>query len=127
MKYLCLGYYRKEMDARPKDEIDALMSECEPYVEDLYKSGHLIIDAGLGLETTSVRTVNGKLTVADGPFVESGERLGSVTLIEARDLNEAILVASKHPAANLGEKFGWGIEIRPVAVFEERKPRVPEL
>jgi hypothetical protein len=122
MKYLCLGYCdRKKMDARPKAEIDALMRECQPHVEDLYKSGHLIIDAGLTWETTSVRPVNGKVTVTDGPFVETKEQLGSVFLIEARDLNEAILVASKHPAAQMveGEQFGWGIEIRPVAVFEK--------
>jgi len=96
------------------------MRECQPYLEDLYDSGHLIIDAGLVLETTSVRTVNGKVTVTDGPFVETWEQLGSVFVIESQDLNEAILVASKHPAAHLGEQFGWGIEIRPVSVFEKR-------
>lgn len=35
-------------------------------------------------------------------------------------MNEAIVVASKHPAARMGEQFGWGIEIRPVTVFEKR-------
>lgn len=79
MKYLCLGYFdQKQMDVRPKAEIDALMHACRPYVEELYNSGHLIIDAGLGLETTSVRTVKGKMTSTDGPFVETKEQIGGI-------------------------------------------------
>jgi hypothetical protein len=122
MKYLCLGFFdSKAMDARPKAEIEAIMRKCEPHVQDLYKSGHLIIDAGLKVETTSVRRVNGKVTVTDGPFVESKEQVGSVFIIEAADLNEAIRVASRHPAVQMseGEQFGWGIEIHPVQVFEK--------
>ena len=53
--------------------------------------------------------------VSDGPFVETKERVGGLFLIEARDLNDAIRVASLHPAAHLGEQLGWGIEIRPIA------------
>jgi hypothetical protein len=121
MKYLCLGYFnREEMDARPKGEIEALMRRCQPYVDDLYKSGHLIIDAGVSMEAASVRTVNGRLTVTDHLRVEAKEQIGNVFLIEARDSNEAILVASKHPAARMGEELGWRIEIRPVTVFEKR-------
>lgn len=40
--------------------------------------------------------------------------MGGLFIIEARDLNEAIMVASKHPAAHMGEEVGWGIEVRPV-------------
>ena len=70
MKYLCLGFCsREKMDARPKAEIDAIMRECMPHVEDLYKTGHLIIDAGLNWDTTSVRSVNGKVTVMCRPVL----------------------------------------------------------
>ena len=120
MKYICLGYYNKEMDSRPKAEIDAIMSQCPPYMEDLYNTGNLIVDAGLKTETMSVRTLHGKLTVTDGPFVETKEQLGSAFIIEAQDLNDAIRIASKHPAAHLGEQFGFGIEIRPIHYFEKR-------
>jgi hypothetical protein len=54
----------------------------------------------------------------DGPFLETKEQVGGVFLIEAKDLAEAVAMASKHPAAHLGEGLGWGIELRPVAVFE---------
>ena len=103
-----------------KGEIDALMSKCQPFVQDLYNSGHLIMDAGLSVETTSIRTVKGKMMTTDGPFAETKEQIGSAFLIEAQDLNEAIRVASKHPAARMGEQFGWRVELRPVTVFERR-------
>ena len=120
MKYLCLGYRDPaKMDARPKAEIDQVMSRCQPYMDELYKGGHVIVDAGLALETTVVRTVNGKLSVTDGPFIETKEQLGGVLLIEARDLNQAIVVASRDPAAQMGEEFGWGLEIRPVTGFHQ--------
>lgn len=124
MKYLCLGYLEPEkMNARPKEEIDAVMSECQPHLEELYKSGQLIIDAGLSLETKCLRRVNGKVTVIDGPFVETKEMVGSAFLIEARDMEEAIRVASLHPTTQVGagEQFGWRIEIRPIDYFEKRE------
>lgn len=124
MKYLCLGYLEPEkMNARPKAEIDAVMSECQPHLEELYKSGQLIIDAGLSLESKCLRRVNGKVTVIDGPFVETKEMLGSAFLIEARDMEEAIRVASLHPTTQVdaGEQFGWRIEIRPIDYFEKRE------
>ena len=54
--------------------------------------------------------------VTDGPYAETKEQVGSYFQIEARDLNQAIEVASKHPAARLNEHLGWGIEIRPIEV-----------
>jgi hypothetical protein len=65
-------------------------------------------------DTMSVRPRNGKPSVTDGPYVETKEQLGSFFLLEAKDMQEAIQLASMHPAANLGEKLGWGIEIRPI-------------
>jgi hypothetical protein len=65
---------------------------------------------------TSVRPRNGRPVVTDGPFVETKEQVGGLIVIEAKDLNEAIRIASLHPAAHLGEDIGWGIEIRPIGV-----------
>ncbi|MBB6669478.1 YciI family protein [Cohnella nanjingensis] len=124
MKYLCLGYFNPEkMDARPKEEIDDVMRECQPRLEELYKTGQVMIDAGLDLEAKSVRRTSGDVRVIDGPFIESKEMIGSAFLIEARDMEEAIRVASLHPAIQVsaGERFGWGIEIRPIHYFEKRE------
>ena len=63
----------------------------------------------------SARTRDGKQVVTDGPFVETKEKVGGLFIIEARDLNEAIRIASMHPGARLGEDRGWAVEIRPIA------------
>ena len=124
MKYLCLGYFdAKKMDALPKPEIDAIMCECQPHLERLYDSGHLIIDAGLDQEITSLQRVNGKLKITVGPFVEISEVIGSAFIIDAQDMEEAIRIASLHPTTQMsaGEQLGWGIEIRPIHYFEKRE------
>jgi len=122
MKYICLAYGdRSKMEALSKGEMDAIFRECQPHAEELHKSGNVILDEGLQWETTSIRPRGGKISVTDGPFVETKEQVGGVFIIEARDLNEAILVASRHPAAHVGEHLGWGIEVRPTAVFEQER------
>jgi len=123
MKYLCLAYYNeKAFDAMPRAEVDALVSQCPAYDEALRNSGHLVIQASLGSSraTTTVRPRNGKPLVTDGPFIETKEQVGGFFIIEARDLNEAIRVASKHPAANIGEQVGWAIEVRPIEACEPK-------
>ncbi len=121
MKYLCLAYYDvRKFDALSPAELDAIVSRCPAHDAALRDSGHLIVQASLGAPgaTASVRPRNGKPSVTDGPFVETKEQVGGFFIIEARDLNEAIRVASKHPAANLGEQVGWGIEVRPIEGYE---------
>lgn len=123
MKYLCLAYYDvRKFDALSPAELDAIVSRCPAYDAALRDSGHLIVQASLGAPgaTASVRPRNGKPSVTDGPFVETKEQVGGFFIIEARDLNEAIRVASKHPAANLGEQAGWGIEVRPIEGYEAK-------
>ena len=127
MKYLCFGYFDPEkMDSHPKTEIDAVMRECQPHMEELYRSGQVIVDAGLDLETKCLRRVNGKVMIIEGPFVKTKAMIGSVFVIDAQNMEEAIRVASLHPTTqvNVGEEFGWGIEIRPIHYFENRDPEV---
>jgi hypothetical protein len=59
-------------------------------------------------EATTVRVRDEKLMVSDGPFAETKEQMGGYDLIECKDLDEAIEVASKHPVARFGS-----VEIRP--------------
>jgi hypothetical protein len=117
MKYLCLAYYdEKKFETLTEAEMAAIGRDCGPLDEDLQRSGHLLEVGSLAAtkDSVSLRPRNGKVTVTDGPYAETKEQLGSYFLIEARDLNEAIQVASKHPAARLNEHLGWGIEIRPI-------------
>ncbi len=112
MKYLCLVYIdENNRDALPKGELNACIDESLDYDEVLRKSGHYIAsDALQSVQTaTTIRIQNGKAFTTDGPFAETKEQLGGFYLIEARDLNDAILVASKIPPARLG-----CIEVRPI-------------
>jgi hypothetical protein len=121
MKYLCLAYYdEKKFGALSKDEFDALVSQCPQHDEELRKTGQLLLQGSLGAPktATTIRPRNGKPLVTDGPFTETKEQIGGFFMIEARDLNEAISIASKHPAAHLGEQVGWAVEVRPIGVCE---------
>jgi hypothetical protein len=118
MKYLCLIYDEEQkLNAMSKSESDAFMGEYFTFTEGLRQSGHYL--AGEALQpvhtATTVRIRNGKLSTTDGPFAETKEQLGGFYLIDARDLNEAIQVASKIPSARLGS-----IEVRPVMEFNQQ-------
>lgn len=112
MKYLCLVYFEEKIwESISQSESDALTRESLAYDKELTKSGYLLAAEALdSIHTaTTVRVRNGKITTSDGPFAETKEVLGGFNLINARDLDEAIRVASKIPLAR------WGsIEIRPV-------------
>ncbi len=119
MKYLCLAYGDKtKMDALSREGLAAMVRECKPYDDDLNRTDGLLFHEGLSWDVTTVRPRSGKVSVTDGPFVEVKEQVGGFFIIEARDLNDAIRIASKHPAAHLGEDLGWGIEVRPIAQFQ---------
>jgi hypothetical protein len=116
MKYLCLVYHEEaKVDALPESEYDAIVSEVLDYREELRRSGHYITASPLQpvQAATTIRVRNGKVIITDGPFAETREQLGGFYLIEARDLNDAIRVASKMPSARVG-----CIEVRPLREFD---------
>lgn len=122
MKYLLLAYYDEtKWDALSDSEKDALVSECRPYDEELRQGGHVLAMGSLESPrmTTTLRPRGGKPLSTDGPFIETKEQVGGFLLIEARDLNEALQVASNHPAARLNEHLGWALEVRGFEVFEQ--------
>jgi hypothetical protein len=115
MKYILLCCHdEKTVDSMSKSEHDAVMEETMAYCEALKKSGHLLgVEALEPIQTAmSVRVRSGKLTVTDGPFAETKEQLGGFFLISARDLNEAIQVASRFPSVRFGT-----MEVRPIRDF----------
>lgn len=121
MKYLCLIYdEEKKVAARSKSESEALMREYFAFTEGIQNSGHFL--GGEALQpvhtATTVRIRNGKLSTTDSPFAETKEQLGGFYLIDARDLDDAIRVASKIPSAHLGS-----IEVRPIwPILELKQP-----
>lgn len=118
MKYLCLIYDEEaKLNAMSKEEGDRFMGEYFAFTEAIRSSGQYV--AGEALQpvqtATTVRIRNGRVSTTDGPFAETREQLGGFYLIEARDLNEAIQVASRIPSARIGS-----VEVRPVIDFSQQ-------
>ena len=112
MKYLCLVFFdESKLDALPKNQFDALVNASLDYDDVLRQGGHLLANQALQptQAATTLRPRDGKMMIVDGPFAETKEQIAGFILIEARDLDEAIQLASKIPAGQLG-----GVEVRPV-------------
>jgi hypothetical protein len=117
MRYLCLIYDEEQkLAGMSKSESDSFMNEYFAFTEGIKKSGHYV--GGEALQpvqsATTVRVRGGKVSTTDGPFAETKEQLGGYYLINARDLNDAIQVASKIPSARLGS-----VEVRPIMEFNQ--------
>jgi hypothetical protein len=112
MKYICLAYEEEsKLNALSRNEWDALRDETLSYLEELQKRGHVIAVEALQStrKAATVRVRSGKVSLTDGPFAETKEQLGGFFLIDARDLNEAVQIASRWPSAHIGS-----IEVRPI-------------
>lgn len=123
MKYLCLVYLDENRLSELPDE------DCVEFDTSIRKSGHCLASEALqSVQTaTTVRMRNGKMSITDGPFAETKEQLAGFYMIEARDLNEAIQIASKIPPARVGS-----IEVRPIRAIREtvaaaqaQRPSIP--
>ena len=111
MRYLCLIYLdERQFETVSEAEGNALNARHLELNEQLLKSGHFIEAEALGpaSETTCVRIRNKKVTLTDGPFMETKELVAGFYLVEARDLNEAVNIAARIPSAPMGT-----IEVRP--------------
>ena len=110
MKYLCLVYLdEKRLNELPDED-------CVAYDAAIRDSGHCLASEALqSVHTaTTVRVRDGMVSVTDGPFAETKEQLTGFYMIEARDLDEAIRIASNIPPARVG-----CIEVRPIRPIRE--------
>lgn len=110
MKYLCLIYLNeKEMDAMSAADMNALNARHLEFNNGLRESGNWIEAEALapGSTTKRVRVRRAKPSVTDGPFTESKELVAGFYLIDARNMNEAIQIASRIPSAPLGTIEIW--------------------
>lgn len=121
MKYLCLAYYDPEACARlSAGALEDLAGECAPRDEAMRARGHLVALASLAEDSAmTLQPAGGKTSVNTGHVVAGNRQVGAMFILEANDLNEAIRIASMHPAASLHEELGWAIEIRPIESFEQ--------
>lgn len=122
MKYLCLAFYDPaRLAAMSPEERRAMLGQCPAKDAQLQATGLLRASASLGGadKIVSIRPRKGRPEVKDGPFTESKEVVGGFFVIEAANVEEAVKVARLHPAAELGEQAGWGIEVHPIGMYRE--------
>jgi hypothetical protein len=116
MKYMLLIHQGAAPTPRSSDEWESLSEDEQKAIYGAYKAINETpgVSPGLQLQdpetATTVRVQDGKTLTTDGPFVETKEALGGYLLFEADDLDAAIELASRIPAA----RMGGAVEVRPV-------------
>lgn len=111
MKFICLGFMDEaKFAAMSQEEAQRIMDECMAYDDELRRGGHFLGGEALDSARSAVtlRLRDGQVAVTEGPYAETKEVLGGILLLEARDLNHAIALMSKHPGVKIGP-----FEIRP--------------
>jgi hypothetical protein len=112
MKYLLLIYDREQDWSKLTEaEQGQIYGEYMKFSQDIKESGNYITGAQLHpvASATSVRLRDNEQLVTDGPFAETHEQLGGYYLVEAKDIDEAISLASRIPSARFGT-----VEVRPL-------------
>jgi hypothetical protein len=106
----------KKWETLSESERNTMVDECFAYDDVLRKNGHFINGEALqsAANATTLRWSNGKVSITDGPYAETKEQLGGILVLEARDLNHAIQLMSKHPGVKAGP-----FEIRPAEDLSE--------
>jgi len=112
MRFLCLICAETLMEQMSEADAEKHYQDYAEFTEAIRQSGHFVgCNRLMPPETaTTVRVRKGRISTTDGPFAETKEHFGGYYVIEARDLNEAILVAAKIPGAARG-----CVEVRPIA------------
>ena len=112
MHYMMLIYSDETAEAKmSEEELEAMMQRYAAFTKDVRERGAFVYGEPLqptGAATT-VRNRNGRIVPQDGPYAETKEQLGGFYILDCADLDEAIELAAKIPAAEQG-----AIEIRPV-------------
>lgn len=117
MRYVMLIYSDETIEARRSPaENEANMAGYYAFTNEVRERGNFLDGDALQATTTAttVRVHNGKTVATDGPFAETKEQLGGYYILECKDLDEAIELAAKIPAAKEGS-----VEIRPILEFGE--------
>ncbi|MBV8811616.1 MAG: YciI family protein [Acidobacteriaceae bacterium] len=113
MRYMLLIYLDEKTFSQ--SEREDCYKESAQLARDLEASGHYLAAAPLHptVTATTLRVRDGKRLVTDGPFAETREQLGGYYLVDAKDLDDALRIAARIPAARFGT-----VEVRPVMEIE---------
>lgn len=112
MRYLCLICTEEKLTSDlPPELASSMTDEYMAFGEEMSKRGVLVGGERLRPTTdaTTVRVRDGEVLTSDGPFAETKEQVGGYYMVDCKDLDEAIEIASKIPSAR-----GGSIEVRPI-------------
>jgi hypothetical protein len=126
MKFYCFGYYDEEKwQALSEGEQKEFMDECFAYDDVLRKNGH--IAGGDALDSVrnavTVRWKGGKESIEKGPYIKSKEQMGGILILEARDMNQAVELISRHPGLKAGPFEVRAVEDMSVVIAESERRR----
>lgn len=113
MKFVCLGYIEPgKFENMPENDRNAMLDRCFTYDDRLRNDGHFVGGEALQPSNSAktLRLQGGRVIVTDGPYAETKEQIGGILILEARDIDDAVELMSKHPGASVGP-----FEIRPAA------------
>lgn len=112
MKYMLLVHHEEEaFNKIPEAKREQMLEESVALTHQLHANGQYLSASPLHPAATAVivRVREGRQFVTDGPFVETREQIAGYFLVDAKDLNEAISIATRVPGARIGT-----VEVRPV-------------
>jgi len=113
MRFVCLGYIEAgKFEGMAEEERNTFLDGCFTYDDALRKTGRFASGEALQPPTTArtLRYLNGRVSVTDGPYAETKEQIGGILILEADDLDHAVRLMSEHPGVRAGP-----FEIRPAA------------
>ena len=112
MKFMLIVHHDEEaFNKIEKEKRQQMLAESIELTHQLHAAGQYLSASPLqpAAMAVMVRVREGKPLVTDGPFIETREQIAGYFLIDARDLNEAISIATRVPGARIGT-----VEVRPV-------------
>ncbi|HEY7691651.1 MAG TPA: YciI family protein [Gaiellaceae bacterium] len=111
VKYLFLNYPGRSVEEFERSSEDERQAIVDEYLAIRQLPGIVGCDQLQPAETaTTVRVENGQTLLTDGPFIDAKEHLGGYLVLEAEDLDAALAVAARIPAA----RMGGAVEVRPL-------------
>ena len=108
--YLLSVCYPADAVAPEPGALQQIMERVATLTSDMQEAGVWVFGGGLhdASSSTGVARRDSEMIITDGPFIESKEQIGGITIIEVGDLDEALAWAGRHTTA-----IGVPIEVRP--------------
>lgn len=114
MNFLCLGYLDMDrFDAAPEEVKSEILAKCGPMCLPFRSTGQVRYEEAVQHHSAAV-SIRAPGRIERETFIQSTSQIGSVIVIEAENMDEAVKLALLHPGCQLGEEFGFGMEIRPL-------------